>query len=223
MSPLPKQRQSRAFVVAAFLGAALGGCGGVNAPSGNAEAGDASHVGLDADAAGDDGASSRDAGPLDASNDDAAACVHSVPAGSACNALAPEGPTVVSACAAGSPPAAHGGPIPDGSYVLESIAFYGTCPISAEQGRITWDICSSSWTTVQELPAAPGSDAGFDLRRLGATASVQGASVVLTIGCDSSRSDPSAVTWGYTAALGHLTVFIPTGGTDVRVDTFRLK
>jgi len=47
-----------------------------------------------------------------------------------CNALALQGTTITSTCSTAAAPVASGGTIEDGTYVLETSTYYGSCPVA---------------------------------------------------------------------------------------------
>jgi hypothetical protein len=71
-----------------------------------------------------------------------------------CNALAPTGPLVTEACSSGSVPAPQGGTIQDGTYLLESVTYYGPCPATLTQDRVVWVICGNRWDSAQVIGSA---------------------------------------------------------------------
>lgn len=115
------------MVTVALLGAAvgLGGC----KPTTSA------HTDADVSEAGTSGADAAEALALDA----------------ACNALTQLGAPVIPSCEPGSAPAATGGPISDGTYVLSESHFYGDC--SSQPLAETLVI---SQGTVQSIVTGPG-------------------------------------------------------------------
>jgi hypothetical protein len=173
------------------------------------------------DAAGD-AQEAIDSGGVD--DGSSASCVPPRRDGGACNELAPQGPPVVPTCSTAGVPAAQGGAIQDGTYVLETTTLSGAA-CSKVTARITWVICGSGWSTVQDISgSAGGAEAGAPVLHLTASVSVQGASLALDVTCSSDQGPlPAPRTWGYTASAGQLTLLIPQPGGGLRVDAFRLR
>jgi hypothetical protein len=183
-------------------GAGIDGGGG--APSDGAPSSDRTAMGSDGDAS----------SPLDSGNGDATveggACALPPPAADAadCNGATLAGSPVASTCSGAEPPAATGGAIEDGVYVLDSVVYYGTCPTAATMTQATWYVCGSQWATAQ----------GFGtLEQLAATVVRGGTSLTATLTCGGS----STVTWQYSASPGQLALAIGTASTgNVRIETY---
>jgi hypothetical protein len=112
-------------LVAGALGFWMGGCGSSNGTGGGSDAQADAGVQVDAGAGAGDGP---------------------------CNALAQLGAAVVPACDAGSPPAATGGALVDGTYVLTESHFFGAC----SQTQLAQTLVVSQGT-VQSIATAAGS------------------------------------------------------------------
>jgi hypothetical protein len=141
-----------------------------------------------------------------------------------CNAIDATGPTIVSTCLSAEPPQPQGGMIEDGTYVLESIAFYGGCPSTPEATSTTWLLCGTHWDVAQLTPRSPTDpDAGtLPILRLNFEVAVQLTSVSFTLACvptDTSALDLASRQ--YTATSTHLTFVYPApsfaGATEVSV------
>ena len=140
-----------------------------------------------------------------------------------CNALALQGTTITSTCSTAAAPVASGGTIEDGTYVLETSTYYGSCPVAMSQQRITWVICGSSWETVQEVQRIAGNpDGGLIIERVGfSPVTLDAASIQARIGCwNAPGTAQPGVIWGYDATPGHLALYISTS-PGVHVDSFR--
>jgi len=102
--------------------------------------------------------------------------------------------------------------ITDGTYILVSSTFYGTCQ-GPEQDRSTWQICGNDWETIQESTLS-GATTHQDMSTMATPA---GAGVMLRVTCGNQQS----VVFGYDASPTMLRLY--TGGTTPtmgRVDTF---
>jgi hypothetical protein len=110
----------------------------------------------------------------------------------------------------------------DGTYVLASITYYGTCGSPPNDDRYVWSICGANWATAQESPLNPGSpDAGVFIAKINASVSTQDASLTLTITCDSSGALPAPQHWSYDATADALVVYLPQTGGGLRADAYR--
>lgn len=151
--------------------------------------------------------------PLDAGGDAPLSCTPSPPNGAACNSLAPSGAPIASSCSNAKPGIPKGGTIADGTYVLTSTTFFGTCP-PAEQDRITWQICGSSWQSVQEstVNGQPGKTTTVN-------ANVAKAGAQLTYGFTCPQN-MNAANGAYDVTPTTLTLYFPMGIGSTRVDVF---
>lgn len=165
------------------------------------------------DAAGlTDASSPRDGAVV--GEDGGSSCVPVQPSGGTCNSLSPSGSPVPSVCVHDPTPSPSGGTIVDGTYVLASSRYYGGCP-TTELDRIVWNVCSSSWATVQEVTMSNG----VQVKTIDATADVNpsNATVGLTLTC-APNATPDA-RFGYDATPVRLTLYIYDYGPGiVRVD-----
>ncbi len=166
---------------------------------------------------------------LDAALDEAETgpCELDVVMGGTCNSLSFAGPILTAMCSPVAAPTPHGGTIETGTYVLDSMILYGPCQVEHE--RATWEICGSSWETIQESDRVTGDpDAGTDLQHFGVTTTQYSRSITATVECSSAYADatppatPTQVTWGYDATPGHLVLYIPMS-PGVRADSFTMQ
>jgi hypothetical protein len=189
----------------------------------DASAGDDGSVGADS---GDAASASQtgDApggGTTDANAEAATSCVATPAAdGGACNAVRVTGSPVPIPCAGSqTPPTPTGGAIADGTYVLTSSTYYGTCP-QPEQDRITWSICGGTWQTAQE-----GTVNGSTMLKLyDAAVSPSGNTLNIQLTCGQATGQMTMLTFGYDATPTTLTLFTwaPTTPTpNGRMDVFR--
>ncbi|HEU5480538.1 MAG TPA: hypothetical protein VFU90_11920, partial [Candidatus Tumulicola sp.] len=113
-----------------------------------------------------------------------AACLAKVDAGAMCNMLEPQGPTIVATCSNASAPQPMGGTIIDGTYVLQSMTIYGTCPPNGEIGRFIWLVCGDAWTSAQETPTSPANpDAGVTVIHVNASVAASGSMLTINQTC----------------------------------------
>jgi hypothetical protein len=130
-------------------------------------------------------------------------------------AFAQIGPTVVTtACVGGQLPQPQGGSIPDGIYMLQSRAVYGSsCPMSYDM-EATLVICPRQWDWVLIYDPYPDSSnvvPGTYMYNYAATFG-PGGSVVLTPKCTSDL-DTRVDMLDYTFAAGQLTLISSTTNT----------
>jgi hypothetical protein len=169
---------------------------------------------------GDDRPSTADA--RDAANRaEGGTCPPPVTQDGTCNSIPLRGVTIRSTCSPAPIPQPGGGSIDDGTYVLDTMTFYGTCPANAAQQRTTWVICGGSWQMIEELERISGNpDAGLLTERVGVSMMLQPTSVTGDVVCwFAPGTGPSRVTWSYDATPGHLSLYIPIA-PGVRVDSF---
>jgi hypothetical protein len=161
-----------------------------------------------------DGADGKDAR-------DGGACQPPLTQDGTCNSIALRGATVGSTCSAAPIPSPGGGAIEDGTYVLDAMTFYGTCPANAAHQRTNWIICGGSWQAVEEIERIAGSpDAGLVTERVGVSMMLQSTSAAGDVSCwFAPGTAPTRVSWGYDAAAGRLSLYIPIA-PGVRVDSF---
>src|SRR5215472_13300350 len=134
----------RARVLPSLALASLGiACGGARAdlPAGEADAAiDGGHVVVgDADASRAADAASPDA----ADGSGASPCVPPIEDLTVCNAVPDAPTTITSTCSITSAPPATGGKVEDGTYVLDSMTYFGTCPTTPDVEADSWTICGS--------------------------------------------------------------------------------
>jgi len=159
--------------------------------------------------------------PDHADGGDGGACQPPLTQDGTCNSIPLRGSTIGSTCSAAPVPSPSGGPIEDGTYVLDAMTFYGTCPAKAAQQRTNWVICGGSWQAVEEIERVGGNpDAGLVTERVGVSTMLQATSVAGDVSCwFAPDTGPSRVSWGYDATPGHLRLYIPIA-PGVRVDSF---
>jgi hypothetical protein len=134
-----------------------------------------------------------------------------------CNAVTVSGPAIVPTCASGEPPTAHGGTVPDGVYVLQSITFYGGCPdIPTNTGWVTWIVCGNAWVTEDVFP---GADGGPNVRHYNVQQTPSGSTLMGIVACDPTGAMPYAHTWQYDVTPGGYSLMFPNGSA-YQVDTF---
>jgi hypothetical protein len=205
------------------------GCGGSTDGSPPSDASNASDRSPTFDATGD-GISEFDGFTTDALAADGAAsepddggfpeasCVGatSAPDG-ACYSASMIGEFVTPTCVSGDPPQMQGGPIEDGTYVMQSLTYYGTCgdltPVQAN-----WIINGSSWSAGEWVAENPS--IGFiGFEGLMYSAVVEGSRATLCASCPIFV--PLAIDrYSFTASLGTLMLFtIDSPGTS-EVATF---
>lgn len=144
----------------------------------------------------------------------------------ACASVPLQGPPIVSTCLDAEPPQPQGGVVADGTYVLESMTYYGACPPSPDQARQTWVISGNEWDTAQEVPTTGDPDAGTRVWQVATTGMTeQDASAVEIVTCGPAAMGISVntpLTWdAYSASPGHLVIFANSADmTNVRVDSF---
>ncbi len=209
----------------ALCSAALLACSGASPSSadGSAEPTDATR----AEGSADDGPAHDgpiDAGPTDAARDssvvDGAAAAPDASAtcpiaendAGTCNVVDPVGPFVQATCSTAEPPQVQGGVVEDGTYVLQTFTYYGTCPPQAQVASTTWAICQDHWDVAQSVLLNPSNpEAGVTpVLRLNYTTSIQGSTVTFTSACVSNNVSSSGLSpRGYTATPGHLTFVYP--------------
>jgi hypothetical protein len=107
-----------------------------------------------------------------------------------CNDIALSTNVVTEICASGEPPQAVGGTIPDGVYILQSVAIYGQANCAPTQVATAWNICGDRWDVAQRSP----SDGGETDYRLSYVATVAASSVSLTPTCESVISGVATMT-----------------------------
>jgi hypothetical protein len=199
----------------ANLGTACGGAradlpteDGARAIDGGGDGGGGADAAKAADAASTD-ARSIDAASTDAA-DGASACALPVLDPAACNAV-PDAPSMItSTCSLTSAPPATGGKVEDGTYLLDSMTYFGTCPAAPDVEADSWTICGSEWDTRQEtgVPSV--------VRRIDTTASFAGAVVTVSIHCidvaPSTGTPSGSEVWGYDATPGRLVLHVPVMG-----------
>jgi hypothetical protein len=214
------------------LAAVFVGCGSSSAGAPGGDAGDAAvfvgdtEVTSDADQGGGD-VSSGDGGAGEASttgSDDGQGAVDTGSTGQCpltevfalpCNVLSPSGSVVTSTCSSAEPPQAQGGTVADGTYVLESVTWYGTCQ-PAEAVQSVWVVCGGLWDVATN---APGTDAG--LIHTNYTSAVQGTAVTLNPICSSGGSMPG-VMHDYTVSGRHLAM-TTSYGASILVSVYTLQ
>jgi hypothetical protein len=209
--------------MAAVLACSAAACGSAEAGSGpepDAGQGDVLADGAWQDGAGDgaheDGRASPD-GPYGTGDGsqadtspppDGAACTLGEVFTPPCNAIAPSGPVVTSTCASGAPPAPQGGAVADGTYVLESATWYGSCP-QAGTLQATLVTCGGVWNEAENVTAL---DAAVNLLRVNFTAAIEDASVVLNPIC-TTGSPMAGGAYGFSVAGTRLTTLTTYGNT----------
>jgi hypothetical protein len=133
--------------------------------------------------------------------------------GDVCKGAPQLGSMVTPACAAGSPPAAAGGALPEGTYVLTKSTYYVTsCPSPLTPTRVTRYMCNGQWAI--EL------DRGGTMTAYAANTTLQGTSIVFHFVCPTVFDE----TVGYTMSGSTLTLLIPdTMNTGTLVDEYALQ
>jgi hypothetical protein len=137
------------------------------------------------------------------------ACTPPVADPTVCNAV-PDAPSMItSTCSAASTPSPTGGNVEDGTYVLESMTYFGFCPAMPDVEADSWTICGTEWDTRQQTSAPPL------VQRIDTTASFAGAVVTVLVHCvdigPGSGGGPVSEVWGYDATPGHLVLHVPLG------------
>jgi hypothetical protein len=135
-----------------------------------------------------------------------------------CNAVPQQSPTITSSCVPAALPPAEGGIVEDGTYVLQSLTYYGgPCPPSPDVERITWVVCGTQWELVEDLVAPDG---GVDVVRLNLARPAQGSMLTSNITCKPGATKPvMADPQAYTASPGRFSVQIKAA-SGTRIDTF---
>jgi hypothetical protein len=154
----------------------------------------------------------------EAASSEGGAC-HLLPTGmETCNAVPQQSATITSSCVADPLPTATGGVVEDGTYVLQSLTYYGhDCPPSPDIERITWVVCGTQWELVEDIVAPDG---GIQIVRLDLTRTSQGSMLSSNITCRPGTSQPTmADPQSYSAMPGRYSVQIK-GPNGTRVDTF---
>ncbi len=128
-----------------------------------------------------------------------------------CGAPGVMGGAVRPMCSSTTPPTAIGGAIVDGTYVLRSATYFGTCPFASPE-RITWAICGTSWQTTQERQGATTATFNLD-------ATVMASKTTLQIQLTCGMPGAAPLSYGYDATPTGMSIYVPIGG-GVRVDTF---
>jgi hypothetical protein len=221
--------QRLALVIVSFAGIApFSGC----SSNGSSSPGTAGHDGGGADVSpADDGSTGADTGDAgsaiqtaDAAPDAATDAVVEAggsclapptPDAGVCNTLQVTGNKIPVQCLdAQAPPTPAGGTIANGTYVLTSSTYYGTCP-TPEQDRITWSICGGTWQTAQESTVPNGTTM---LRTYDAAVMASGNSLSIRLTCGGMQT----LTFGYDASPTMLTLFTwaPTSPANGRMDVF---
>jgi hypothetical protein len=158
-------------------------------------------------------AARTDASRADAAHDAAPACVPARPDAGACNALLPTGGPIAVVCDPSPPPTPIGGVVADGTYVLVSSTFHGPCTLP-ESDRITWSVCGSAWSTVQESTLAGNTTT----QHIDGEATLRGTSLGLQTSCGTSVSSTA---FDFDATPTTLTLYVHGFGPGtVRVDAF---
>jgi len=193
------------------VGAFGAGCSnGAGASGGSSPNGSDSGAETDSAAGGDTTAALSDGG----APGDSPQCPLPVAQDGICNYVPVEGATVMSTCAGGEPPTAQGGPIADGTYVLQFVTLYGGCPI--EGTLITrLEICADQWQVAENYAG----DAGALLVRMNFMAVVNASSVTLTPTCVANATE-AASTPSYTAS-GAILQLIQQIDDATLVDTYQ--
>jgi hypothetical protein len=130
-----------------------------------------------------------------------------------CSGLAISGTPLTTTCHNGSAPMPTGGTVVDGFYVLDQLDYYGDpgqCPTSQE--RVVWQVCGSSWASVQEHDLATY----YYSTTVVPTPGTPG-SITLNVTCPMTTT----VTDGYIATPTSLTLFINFGNNAIRLDRFK--
>jgi hypothetical protein len=162
-----------------------------------------------------DAADALTQGTTDATHEAAGACVPPpTPDAGICNPLGVTGAPVPIQCAGTQkPPTPSGGTIADGTYVLTSSTYYGTCP-QPEQDRITWSVCGDTWQTAQESTI----NGQKTVQVVDAMVTQSGMNLSIHVVCGPMQT----LTFGYDATPTTLTLFTwaPTSAPMGRVDVF---
>jgi hypothetical protein len=194
---------------------APGTAGHDGSAAGDAPTGDDGMVGADSGEASSRSGDAPAGGTADATMDAGGSCVAPpTPDAGACNAVRVTGSPVPVRCAGTqTPPTPSGGTIADGTYVLTSSTYYGSCP-APEQDRITWSICGGTWQTAQEGPV----NGTTMVQLFDAVVSPSGNSLNIRLTCGQMQT----TTFGFDATPTTLTLFTwaPTGTPNGRMDVF---
>ena len=170
-----------------------------------------------------DDAGSSDGGESAFGNGDASrvqgngACVPPELSAPICNSITATGALVPLASASGNPPLPTGGKIVDGTYVLVSSALYGGNGSDAPS-QTTWVICGSHWSIGENTSAVTEQNGQVSstplTRHMSFSASISGASVVLTQVCSSDQVNYSH-TRQFSVSGNRLTFFQSSDGTTL--------
>lgn len=173
------------------------------------------------DAASDGGGADTSTGGLPDASEEGGACNLDLTHDGTCNSIPLAAGGIASTCSSGAAPTPQGGAIEDGTYVLDSMTYYGTCPSAPVHQSTTWIVCGQSWQSVQQFDRVTGDpDAGTQIERIGVTAQLQSSSITATVDCwYTDAAAPTQVTWTYDAAPGHLVLYIAEN-PGVRADSF---
>jgi len=134
-----------------------------------------------------------------------------------CNAIPQQSAVITSSCVPDALPAAEGGTIDDGTYVLKSVIYYaGQCPPSPDVQRITWVVCGTQWEIVEDLLSPDG---GAQIVRLNLTRANQANMLGSNITCRPGMQPVMSEAQAYTASPGRFVVHVKTA-TGTRIDAF---
>ena len=166
-------------------------------------------VGGEPDAAVDSGTSgaSGSSGSSGSSGIDAGGDAKGDAGGDACNALVQQGPLVPLQNAVAPAPAAAGGVIANGVYVLTALRSHSGGGVDGADlglsGRATLEVSGGVWQVVETIGT---------VRRLTMNAAIAGTSITNTVTCSSRSADVAQETPGsFTATPTSLTVFNALG------------
>jgi hypothetical protein len=187
------------------LGGSDGSAGGSDAPSSGTDAPAASDAGGAGPEASTDGSSAANGCPLGPT----------LPpeAGGGCNLLTPGSALVQEMCSDAAVPVANGGTIQDGTYLLQSVTYYGACPPPGQvtQDRVTWVICGNQWQSAQLI-----GDASTNYNEMVSPGDAGPASLTLGESCPGPRS----FGWKYDVTPGHIAFTFPSFANSIEVDTY---
>ena len=196
--------------------AALALVGLAGACSGGAGTSDAGGTGGQI-GAGDDGPSPTDATTGDASD-----------AGGVCGSVANSGPTVTLTGGSQVPPAAAGGTLVTGTYLLTSFTFVSSgsaCPVTHSQAAIAVKATSDTDGTIEEISSTDIASVGLSVRdsRSTWTYHTAGSAMTVTAGCVgalSALTRNASSPLSYTASVAEVRAYGPNGSCGPTLSIF---
>jgi hypothetical protein len=121
----------------------------------------------------------------------------------ACNTLPLDAPDYVIAFVAGSPPAAKGGTVANGTYFYNRLIMYGSAGPDVVAGRGKVVLTGSDWESIEDLDATSDDDINPSLSS-SATLGISGVEFTLTATCP----DADELSGSYTAEGDTLTLYV---------------